>query len=286
MNKNIPAYTHFNQNSVVDNYTEMYENIDLNKGYPVNLQRLNIVLSLLDKIQPKKIIDAGCGAGQPLIEILKSGYNVSGYDKSENMILEAKENLSNNNFSKNLVGMGDFENPDFIKNNSVDCITGMGVFYYANNIVETIKRQSEKLSDKGHIIFSLRNKLFDLVTLNEYTSKFLFDLYQVEKFDSNINGIFQSMVGDNNDREVKDNIDTQGVMSNTHNPLTVEDELLKDANLKLNGIYFYHYHCLPPIFESHIPLEFRRESLKIENPSDWRGNFLASGFVVHAQKSK
>jgi hypothetical protein len=182
--------------------------------------------------------------------------------------------------------MGDFENPDFIKNNSVDCITGMGVFYYANNIVETIKRQSEKLSDKGHIIFSLRNKLFDLVTLNEYTSKFLFDLYQVEKFDSNINGIFQSMVGDNNDREVKDNIDTQGVMSNTHNPLTVEDELLKDANLKLNGIYFYHYHCLPPIFESHIPLEFRRESLKIENPSDWRGNFLASGFVVHAQKSK
>ena len=48
-------------------------------------------LNLLKKHNPKKIVDAGCGAGMPLINIKKKGYNIVGYDKAKMMVLEEKK---------------------------------------------------------------------------------------------------------------------------------------------------------------------------------------------------
>jgi hypothetical protein len=45
-------------------------------------------------------------------------------------------------------------------------------------------------------------------------------------------------------------------------------------------VLFYHYHCLPPLCERSAPDLFRRRSLAMENPEDWRGYFMASAFVV------
>ena len=80
-------------------------------------------------------------------------------------------------------------------------------------------------------------------------------------------------------------IDDSNVYSSVHNPLDI-DSLLEKAGLIKKGIYFYHYHVLPPIFEHKMPVYFREQSWKLENPSDWRGYFLASNFIVHAVKSK
>ena len=66
--------------------------------------------------------------------------------------------------------------------------------------------------------------------------------------------------------------------------LTVEDEVLEPLGLKLQGIYFYHFHALPPVFEHTRPEEFRSKSWQMENPLDWRGHFLASCFIVHTVK--
>jgi hypothetical protein len=45
-------------------------------------------------------------------------------------------------------------------------------------------------------------------------------------------------------------------------------------------IFFYHYHCLPPLCESLAPELFRQHSLAMENTEDWRGYFMASAFVM------
>jgi hypothetical protein len=50
---------------------------------------------------------------------------------------------------------------------------------------------------------------------------------------------------------------------------------MKDARL-----LFYHYHCLPPMLEAQVPELFRRESLRMEDPEDWRGHFMASAFLL------
>ena len=60
--------------------------------------------------------------------------------------------------------------------------------------------------------------------------------------------------------------------------------LLKKVGLKCEGLYFYHFHPLPPIFESLDQLYFRKLSWKMEDPNDWRGFLLASGYVVDCKK--
>ena len=45
--------------------------------------------------------------------------------------------------SSELVFYDDFENPKKVKNNSVDCILGMGAYYYAKNVNKTLLNQKK-----------------------------------------------------------------------------------------------------------------------------------------------
>ena len=164
--KKIDAFKFFNKEYSVQEYSDMYKKLRLNIRYPANVKREQIFVKLLKKYKPKKIIDAGCGTGMPLIDIKKKGFNIIGYDKAKNMVVEAKENLKKNKLPTNLVFYDDFENPKTIKNNSADCILGMGAFYYSKNVNKTLINQKKKLKKNGRLIFSLRNRLFDLITLN------------------------------------------------------------------------------------------------------------------------
>ena len=131
MKKN--AFKFFNTQDSLDEYRRIYSKKKLETTYPANVKRLEIFCNLLKKHKPKKIIDAGCGTGMPLIKIKKLGYNILGYDKAKNMVLESHKNLKKNKLPSNLVFSDDFENPKNIKNNSLDCILGMGAFYYSKN---------------------------------------------------------------------------------------------------------------------------------------------------------
>ena len=279
------AFEFFNSDYSVDRYTELYKKIRFDKRYPANVKRLEIFLNLLKKHKPKKILDAGCGAGMPLIAIKKKGFNIFGYDKASSMVEEAKKNLKNNNLPDNLIFYDDFENPKQIKNGSIDCILGMGAFFYAKNFEKTIKNQTKKLKKNGRIIFSLRNRLFDVATLNHYTKIFLNEIYETKKLKKSWKKKYEkSFKGFSKKKDYKiKNIDDEGVYSLVHNPLTISNELNK-IGLKCEGLYFYHFHPLPPIFESLDQLYFRKLSWKMENPNDWKGFLLASGFVVDCKK--
>ena len=69
--KRTEAFKYFNKEYSVDEYTEVYKKLRLDLRYPANVKRLEIFINLLKKHSPKKIVDAGCGAGMPLIEIKK-----------------------------------------------------------------------------------------------------------------------------------------------------------------------------------------------------------------------
>ena len=45
-----------------------------------------------------------------------------------------RTNLKKNNFASDRVTLGDFENPNHLQDNSFECITGMGAFYYGDDI--------------------------------------------------------------------------------------------------------------------------------------------------------
>ena len=73
------------------------------------------------------------------------------------------------------------------------------------------------------------------------------------------------------------------IFSLTHNPLNIHNEILKPAKLKCNGIYFYKYHHLPPFFENYDKIGFRKNSLKLEKPTGWKGYLLSSNFILDCQ---
>jgi|TARA_B100002052_G_scaffold296144_1_gene323977 SAM-dependent methyltransferase len=284
--KKIDAFKYFNKDFSVREYSEIYKKLNLKATYPANVKREAIFVELLKKHKPKKIIDAGCGTGMPLIDIKKRGFNIIGYDKAKNMVIEAKENLKKNGFSTDLVFIDDFENPKKVKNNSFDCILGMGAFYYSKNVNRTILNQKKKLKKKGRLIFSLRNRLFDLVTLNNYTKKFLDEIYEVKYLNKEWKKKYENLTKNFSNRKKYrfKNIDEEGVYSHIpHNPITIKEEMAK-LGLKVEGIYFYHFHALPPLFENFDELFYRKISWKIENPNDWRGHFLASAFIVDCKK--
>jgi 2-polyprenyl-3-methyl-5-hydroxy-6-metoxy-1,4-benzoquinol methylase len=281
----LDAFNHFNKSYSVGEYNKIYKKVRLDLRYPANIKRLEIFINLLKKHKPKKIIDAGCGAGLPLIQIKKKGFNIQGYDKAKNMVIASKENLKKNKLSTNLIFYDNFESPKKVKDNSLDCILGMGAFYYSKKFKKTILNQKKKLKKKGRLIFSLRNRLFDIATLNNYTKLFLDEIYETKALKKEWKVKYKNLTKSFTDRKkykIK-NIDEEKVFSLTHNPLTITNELSK-LGLKCEGIYFYHFHPLPPVFENFDQLHYRKKSWKMENPNDWRGFFLASGFVVDCKK--
>ena len=286
--KKTSAFKFFNKDYEVETYTKEYKKLRLDIRYPSDFKREQIFVKILEKHKPKKIIDAGCGSGMPLIDIKKRGFNIIGYDKAKNMVLEAKENLKKNRLSPNLVFHDDFESPKKIKNNSVDCILGMGAFYYAKNVNKTLLNQKKKLKKNGRLIFSLRNRLFDVATLNNYTKIFLDQIYEVKKLKKQWKKRYKNLTKNFSDRKKFNfkNIDEKGVYNHIpHNPLTINQEMAK-LGLSVEGIYFYHFHAFPPEFENYDAHYFRKVSWKMENPLDWRGFFLASAFVIDCKKIK
>ena len=69
------------------------------------------------------------------------------------------------------------------------------------------------------------------------------------------------------------------VLSRTHNPFEMR-ALAESLGLVDVRVLFYHFHALPPMFESAVPKLFRRASIAMEDPEDWRGHFLASAFIL------
>jgi hypothetical protein len=69
------------------------------------------------------------------------------------------------------------------------------------------------------------------------------------------------------------------VLSRTHNPFQLCQQA-QQQGLTEAKILFYHFHALPPMLEGEAPAVFRRASLAMENPYDWRGYFMASAFIL------
>jgi len=279
------AHNFFNTKKQIKHYTDIYnEKPNFKLDYPANRKRLEITIKKLKIIKPKNILDAGCGNALPLIKIKKKGFNIEGFDKSKNMILAARENLKKNKMNSNLVFNWDFSKK--IPKKKYDCIIGLGAFYYAHNFNKVLKVQSSMLKKNGYIIFSCRNELFNAFSMNHYSKKFLEDFYEIKTYGKKINQKFKSFFKGYklNHKLFQKSIDQNKVKNTIHNPLTIEEIYLKKNKLKLEKIDYYHFLCLPPSLEIDLGVNFREISWKMEVSKNWRGIFMASGFVVTCKK--
>ncbi len=257
--------------------------------YPDHVYRLRIFEDLLKELAPRTVLDAGCGSGTPLSTFLKLGYDAYGFDRSPEMVRVSQKRLAHEDHNPQRVFLGDLDDFEPPTKTLFDAVVGLGSVYYTNNTTITIANLTKHVRPGGALLFSLRNQLFSLCSLNDYSAEYLmreiFPITQTsQKLRQAVLTYFSERFPKLDTQKIFENVDEQNIRSHLHNPLTVERDLLSPNGLTLSGLYYYHFHALPPVFEHTHQKEFYDLSGAMENPTDWRGLVTASCFVVHATR--
>ncbi|WP_171015155.1 class I SAM-dependent methyltransferase [Methylocystis sp. B8] len=266
---------------------------------------LDLVSRLVAERDVKRLLDAGCGPASMLRHLVAPGRDIYGFDLTPEMVVEARRVLAEQGVPADHVWEGSVAvRADFVAptgNADYDCVLCSGVMPHIAETTETdiIANIRDALQPGGHAIVEARNELFSMFTLNRYSHEFF--LKQLLPVDE-----LRRQAGDEGDgmnaalaqvermfrtdvppiRQGKD--DEPGydeVLSRTHNPLLLQQKFLATGFTNVQ-LYYYHFHCLPPVVSGHAPRLFREISLQMEaNPKDWRGLFMASAFFVVAQRA-
>ena len=168
----------------------------------------------------------------------------------------------------------------------------MGVMPHVGNDDMVLENMATLVRPGGSVFVEFRNKLFSLFTFNRYTADFILNdlLVGVSKelkdevardLESRLRMDIPPI------RDAIEGSDAPGydaILSKFHNPFEVV-ELFKKHGFRDIKLLWYHYHPSMPYLEDKMPESFRKEAIRLEHePSNWRGYFLCSAFVVEAAK--
>ena len=293
-------------NSVIEHYDEsastyheFYDKeklFDVSVSYPANYFRLQLLLNSFKSKKIQNVIEVGVGEGTPLTTLGKAGMDVWGFDISKEMVKKSKENMEKNNMNKEQIFWGDIQNPttytQVLHDMKFDGLIAMGVMPHVNNDDEVLKNMASLVKSEGHVFVEFRNKLFSLFTCNRNTVDFILNDLLIGVDDK-----VKSLV--RKDLESRLRVDVppirkkianssvpgyDAILSKFHNPFEIIEKFKKFGFRNIN-ILWYHFHPAMPYLEKNIPEIFRKESINLEHdPTDWRGYFLCSAFVIEAIK--
>lgn len=266
---------------------------------------LDLVKRLVAERGVKRLLDAGCGPASMLRHLIEAGREAFGFDLTPEMVTEARRVVAEAGVTPDHVWNGsvavraDFSGPS--GKADYDGVLCCGVMPHIPEAIEAdvIANIHDALQPGGCAIVEARNELFSLFTLNRYSHEFfLKQLLPAEQLReraaderdglsaalAQVEGMFRTdlppiRLG----KETEPGYDE--VLSRTHNPLLLQQKFLASGFRDVQ-LYYYHFHCLPPMVSSHAPRLFREVSLLMEaDPQDWRGLFMASAFFVVAQRA-
>jgi 2-polyprenyl-3-methyl-5-hydroxy-6-metoxy-1,4-benzoquinol methylase len=266
---------------------------------------LDLVRRLVAERDVKRLLDAGCGPASMLRHLVAPGRDIHGFDLTPEMVAEARRVLAGLGVAPDRVWDGsvavgsDFATP--AGKADYDCVLCCGVMPHIPEAIETdvIENIRHALQPGGQAIVEARNDLFSMFTLNRYSHEFflkrLLPLKELQNGAADerdglnaalaqVEGMFRTDLPPiRRGKETEPGYDE--VLSRTHNPLLLQQKFLAGGFRDVQ-LYYYHFHCLPPMASSHAPRLFRKVSLQMEaNPQDWRGLFMASAFFVVARRA-
>jgi len=294
-----PVIEHYNK--VAGKYHEQYDRDklrDCKTQYPANYFRLQLLLNSFINKGIKRVIEIGVGEGTPLSTLGKAGIDIWGFDLSDEMVNLSKQKMKESGMDPDKIFWGDIQDSTTyvhaLKEGQFDGLMAMGVMPHVENDDLVLDNISSLIRPGGTVFIEFRNKLFSLFTFNRLTKEFILD-----DLLCNVNNEIKEYVAKDLESRlrmdmppVRDKIkgtDAPGydaILSRYHNPFEVE-ELFEKHNFKDIKILWYHYHPAMPYLEGQIPDLFREEAIRLEHePSDWRGFFLCSAFVIEAVKRK
>jgi len=279
-------------------YAEYYKS---DAAYPP--VHTDIVRELLRSEDIHSVLDAGCGPASMLRDLNDLGLNLYGFDLTPEMVTEARRIMSGHGLSADRIWRGSvLENASFLAasdgRKQFDAGICFGVLPHIPMGSEEVVLANFKqvIRPGGLVAIEARNELFSLFTLNRYSRAFFQERLLaadglLQRAGTELEGLGRALRQlDERFRMdlplVRKGYDTEPgydeVLSRLHNPFELA-QLAREQGLVDVRVLFYHYHSLPPMLHSFAPELFRRESLALEDPNDWRGHFMASAFILVAR---
>lgn len=265
----------------------------------------DLIRNLLIEAKVRSVLDAGCGSASFLRELAGSEMELFGFDLTPEMVREGRRVFREKGLSAENLWEGSvfdpnaYQPPGRKKKIAYDSAICIGVLPHIPAAMdeEVIANLQRVVRRKGLVIIEARNQLFSLFTLNRYSYQFILEeLIRDETLRkriagdaSDLEGVFREMQAHfrmDQPPVRKGKVDEPGydeVLSRVHNPLVLKQQFIA-AGFEDVKLLFYHYHCLPPMFEAKMPEFFRRESMAMEDPADWRGHFMASAFLLAGKR--
>lgn len=285
-----------------DSYYREYYGSDA--AYPP--VHLKLVQSVVDAAAPRRVLDAGCGPASMLRHLVAPGRELYGFDLTPEMVAEARRIMAEFGVPGDRLWEGSVLDAHAYacpteKVHPYDAALCVGVFPHITEEQEAgaIANLRGTLRPGGLVVVEARNELFALFTLNRYSHElFLQRLVPVAQLqaaagaeraglDTALDALRQMFRTDlppvRKGKQHEPGYDE--VVSRVHNPLVLARKFAAAGFADVRTL-FYHFHCLPPMLAHHAPVLFREQSLAMESdPSDWRGHFMASAFLVVGRRS-
>lgn len=285
--------------AVAEEYQQHYQKSDLytSPKYKANYIRLQHLLNSFAQKNIKRVIEVGVGEGTPLSTLGKSEVEVWGFDISQKMVDISKQKIQAIGQQPEQIFLADIEDPitynHALAQGPFDGLMAMGVMPHVRNDEFVLNNMRTLVKPGGSVFIEFRNKLFSLFTFNRYTYEFILDDL-LRDIDPELKKLFAPELEKHVNRNMppqrlteKDNAPGyDAITSKFHNPFEVE-ELFAKCGFSDIQLHWYHYHPVPPMYESLDKASFRQEALHLEHEtSGWRGMFLCSAFVIEAVRAR
>ncbi len=296
------VFHNYNRENTIKWYDEHSKNYDTESFIPTDnqyagdLYRIELVRKLLAEHKPGKVLDVGCGTGEPLMRLLEDGFDIRGFDFSPGMVAQGKEKLKAKGLSESLIEVGDLLDPGIVDTygaGEYDAVVANGILPYIPERDVPHTHLSALVKPGGLYVSAYSNSLLDLFTFNRftmrfYTENFVKPLGLSEEENKEIIGELEKLITHPDKpgtipEGARDDIFVRG-----DNPFEVGPDLLR-FDLHQIDLLFYKFHALPPLLKDVNPKLreiFMRESrgYEVERARDWRGHFLASTFIMVCRK--
>ncbi len=252
------------------------------------------------------VLDAGCGPASMLRDLAGDGFDLYGFDLTPEMVTEAKRVLDERGIPADHIWEGSvlaadaFRGPGPGAPRQFDAAICFGVFPHipAETDAIVLRHLRDAVKPGGLVAVEARNQLFALFTLNRYSHELFFDeLIRAQPLKQRAGDDLTALEKGLHELRTRfrmdlpsvrtGNADEPGydeVLSRTHNPLVMTQQM-QQAGFADVQMLFYHFHCLPPMLQGFVPQLFVKESVAMEDPTDWRGYFMASAFVVTGKRT-
>jgi 2-polyprenyl-3-methyl-5-hydroxy-6-metoxy-1,4-benzoquinol methylase len=259
-------------------------------------QRNNYVIQIIDERDKTQVVlDVGCGTGDLICAIAKKGITAIGVDFSKDMIMIAKENSRSLNADKASFICCSIFDYNF-ENNKYDVISANGFIEYISykELNMFLEKSLMSLRSGGSIILGSRNRLFNILSLNEFTDDeikqntvklLLMEAMQISKIDdiNELGGIktipFQ--------KKGKEHTQT-GIKVATRYQYTPGQliNMLKDKGFEPVEIYPIHVHGVLPNFKKNYPSIHASISNFLQQYARNNMSLIpqSSSFMIHAKK--